>query len=153
LEQEGLIRREGGKVALPEAASRVTPEERRMMDRIYKVFEEGAFQTPRLDELPARLRAPQEAIDRLVELLCLEKRLARLPNQVILTFNHFKWAQDRAVRIMQERGALESWDFKNEIHSSRKFALAILDRLDAQRVTVNINNTRRLAPDYQKRLV
>jgi hypothetical protein len=48
---------------------------------------------------------------------------------------------------------LNSGDFKLQIDSTRKYALAILDYLDSRRVTVRIQNDRKLTPDYQKRLV
>ena len=48
---------------------------------------------------------------------------------------------------------LNSADFKYAIDSSRKYALAVLDWLDARHVTLRIGNDRKLAPDYQKRLL
>ena len=55
--------------------------------------------------------------------------------------------------IIADKGVLDSADFKLVIDSSRKYALAILDYLDARRITVRIDNNRKLAPNYEKNLL
>jgi len=65
----------------------------------------------------------------------------------------FKKAQDLVVETIQQKGMLNSADFKYNINSTRKYALAILDYLDSRRVTVRIGNDRKLTPDYRRNLI
>jgi selenocysteine-specific elongation factor len=153
LEQAGLIRPQGAKLVLAQAAEQLSPDDRRLLERILKIYDETGFQSPRPDELPALLGSPPARVDRLLEHLLLEGQLVRLAKNVILGYTYLKQAQDRVVAIVEQRGTLDSADFKLEIRSTRKYALAILDWLDERKVTVRLGNDRKLAQNYRERLL
>ena len=77
----------------------------------------------------------------------------RVAKKVVLSYDHMKRAQESVVSIIKSKGVLNSGDFKSEIQSTRKYALAILDALDERRVTIRIGNDRKLNPDYEKYLI
>ena len=153
LERDGRIRRQGARVLLPDGARQVEQRAGDLLARVLDVYEETGFQSPRPDELPERLAASAEAVDRVLEHLCNEGRLFRLAKNVVLGKDHLRRARDRVVEIIHERGELDSADFKNEIGSSRKYALAILDWLDARGVTHRNGNLRTLASDYERHVI
>jgi selenocysteine-specific elongation factor len=153
LERNNLVRKSGGNFILPAAVELLSAPDRNLMDRLLRVYEETKFQSPRPDELPGRLQAPPAQVNRLLQYLVNEGRLFRLAEHVVLSASHLRAAQAMVVSTIQQRGVLNSADFKYQIDSSRKYALAILDFLDFRRVTVRIQNDRKLTPDYQKRLV
>ena len=103
--------------------------------------------------MPGKLGAPPAAVERLLGYLCNAGRLVRLNKNVVIEYNTFRKAQDMVVSIIQREGILDSAFFKDHIGSSRKYALALLDFLDAKRVTVRYGNDRKLAPNYQKNLL
>jgi len=143
----------GDRLVLHEAVAKLNEADRTLMAALLQIYENTAFHSPRPDELPALVHAPQERVNRLLDLLCSDGKLVRVAKSVVLSYNVFKRAQDMVVRTIQERGVLDSADFKHSIQSSRKYALAILDCLDTRRVTVRSGNDRRLAADYQRNLV
>jgi selenocysteine-specific elongation factor len=153
LERGNLLQRRGDKFVLPTAVQGLGDADRDLMNQILAVYERTGFQSPRPDELPGILRAPQPRIERLLGHLCNEGQLIRLSPLVLLSRNWFKKAQDLVVKIIREKGLLNSGDFKHDIHSTRKYALAILDFLDSRRVTVRIGNDRKLTGDYQRYLI
>jgi selenocysteine-specific elongation factor len=153
LQQRGLVTSRGEKVLLGGAVDGLGDADRRLMEGIVKVYEETGFQSPRPDEVPGMLEAPPAAVERLMQHLCNEGRLVRLNKNVVLGYDTFRRAQEMVVEIIQKQGVLDSADFKNHIGSTRKYALAILDYLDARKVTVRYDNDRRLAPNYQKNLL
>ena len=57
------------------------------------------------------------------------------------------------VRTIAEKGYLDSADFKYDIASSRKYALAILDHFDERGLTIRSGSVRKLAPDHAKRML
>jgi selenocysteine-specific elongation factor len=103
--------------------------------------------------LPERLGVAPADVERMVKHLCNEGRLVRLNKNVVLGYDVFKRAQEMVVRIIHEQGKLDSADFKVHIGSTRKYALAILDFLDARKVTMRIGNDRKLSPNYEKKLL
>jgi selenocysteine-specific elongation factor len=165
----------GDRLVLHEAVAKLNEADRTLMAALLQIYENTAFHSPRPDELPAlvggwtvgshlSVHAAQvggwttgshlrERVDRLLDLLCSDGKLVRVAKTVVLSYNVFKRAQDMVVQTLQERGVLDSADFKHSIQSSRKYALAILDCLDTRRVTVRSGNDRRLAANYQRNLV
>ncbi len=153
LENAELIRAKGHMVVLPAAAERIDQSEGPALKRLLQIYIDTGFKSPRPDELPALLGEPPEKITRLLEYLFDEGKLISVSKNVILSAQSLKQAQAGVVAIIQQRGLLNSADYKYEIDSSRKYALAILDWLDARHVTLRIGNDRKLAPDYQKHLL
>lgn len=127
--------------------------DRKLMADIVRLYEETEFNSPRPEELPEMLAATEPRIEKLLRYLCNEGSLVRLAKNVVLSYSAFKKAQDLVVEIVQEKGVIDSADFKYAINSTRKYALAILDYLDGRHVTVRSGNNRKLAPGYEKNLL
>ena len=153
LEASGQVIIRGNKVVLRAAVAGLGKADQALMEQILQAYEKSGFQSPRPDELGELLAAPFPRIEKLLKLLYDQGLLIRLTKNVVISYNWVKEAQDRAVRIIQEKGSLDSADFKYAIDSSRKYALAILDYLDSIRVTVRIENDRKLASDYERNLI
>jgi len=153
LQRRGVVRREGNKFILQAAVEKLDEDERLLMTKIQKVYAETGYHSPRPDELPEMLRSSQEDINRILDYLISQKKLVRLSKNVVLDYDSFKEAQDAVVSIVKEKGALDSADFKQLIGSTRKYALAILDFLDSQKITVRSGNIRKLTPNYQRYLL
>lgn len=149
----GLIRTQGARVVLSETASRFSERERGLLAKLEAIYGETGFKSPRPDEIPQMLGIAPAQAERLIEYLVNERKLIALSKQVVLTYGHVKAAQERVVAAIEEKGPLNSADFKYVIDSSRKYALAILDWLDERRVTVRIGNDRKLAADYREHLL
>ena len=143
----------GGKVLLRKTDEGLDPADRQLADALMRIYEESGFASPRPDELPALLRAAPDCVERILAFLCDEGRLVRLSKNVVLCYNYVRKAQESAIAVIQEHGVLDSADFKRHIGSTRKYALAILDYLDARRITVRHGNHRKLAANYQERLL
>lgn len=143
----------GGKAVLRSAVASMPARDSQLAEAIMDVYERTRFQSPRPDELPELVKARPSEVERLVEYLCSEGRLVRLAKNVLLSYNAFTDAQRKVVELIQSEGVLDSAEFKLQIGSSRKYALAILDFLDARHVTVRNDNERRLAPNYESRLL
>jgi len=153
LEAKNLVVVRGTTFVLQTAVKELDEADRKLMTELLTVYEETAFHSPRPDELPGMLHAPQSRIDRLLEHLCNEGKLVRVAKNVVLSYNNLKKAQDMVVNIIREKGVLNSADFKYTINSTRKYALAILDFLDSRRVTMRVQNDRKLNPHYQRYLL
>ncbi len=153
LEKSHQIERRGDRVIIATAVAQMPAEDRALLDRLVKLYEETGYQSPRPEELPELLKEPPARVQRLLQHLYNEKRLIKLSPLVVLSYKHYKQAQDLVVKIITQKGVLSSGNFKQDLNTSRKYALAVLDFLDAHRITVRSGNDRRLATDYQKHLL
>ena len=153
LEQAHQIRRQGDKLVLSKAAEKLPPAERDLLNRILATYESGGYHSPRPEELPGLLNASPVQINRLLNYLYTERQLVRLSSLVVLSCSHYQKAQALVVKLIQEKGLLNSADFKYHLDTSRKYALAILDFMDARRITLRVENDRKLTAEYQKHLL
>lgn len=153
LGRKGVATVQGAKLLPVAAGARLGDADRVLGDRIVALYEEKGFDSPRPEDVPALLGTEAVRVGRLLEHACNEGRLVRLSRLVVLSRTHFRRAQDLVVQTVREKGSVDSGDFKLVIGSSRKYALAILDFLDARRVTIRIGNMRKLAPGYERNLL
>ena len=153
LQHNGLIENRGDTVILLSAVEGLSAADRRLAEAICKLYEETGFKSPRPDELPGLLEARADQVRRITDYLCSAGTLARLSKNVVLSAVRLRQAQAMVVRTITEKGTLDSADFKHDIGSSRKYALAILDHLDERGLTIRSGNVRRLAPDHAKRML
>ena len=153
LETEGLASMKGDRLLLQGVVESLPETDRRLMEQILNLYQKTGFQSPRPDEVAGLLQSPADRADRLFEFLCQNGRLVRMNRNVVLAADCLKQAQSLVVQTILGKGLLDSADFKYHIGSTRKYALAILDYLDARKVTVRIGNDRKLAANYEKNLL
>jgi selenocysteine-specific elongation factor len=152
LEAQGVIRRRGARIVYAQADSDLGVNDHRAAEQIAGIFRDSGFRSPRPDEIPGMTGISETASMRLIEYLCDRGDIVRLSKTVILSRDAFHEAQNNVIGIIKREGVLDSADFKHHIGSSRKYALAILDYLDAMRVTVRSGNDRVLSPGYERNL-
>lgn len=152
VKDQGNVRVQSDRIILRDAEDDMAPEERDLMERILDVYRRTGFQSPRPAELPGKLNADSRRIDKLLRHLYNNERLVRLDKNVVLHFDFYKKAQDLAVRTIRDTGILRPGDFKDLIGSSRKFSIAILEHLDARRITIRLGNDRKLMKGHEKYL-
>ncbi len=153
LTDKGLVMLSGAKILLNDSTSSMSAKEKALIARITTIYEEALFSAPRPDELPEMLGHDEKKTVLLVEYLCARQTLIRLSKNVMLSRNAFLRAQEIAVNTAKKEGCIDSGTFKNDIGSTRKYAIAILDHLDALHVTIRNGNIRSLAPDYERRML
>jgi hypothetical protein len=149
----GLAIVRDGRFALRTSRDDLPPDDRILLERMLRIYEETGCRSPRPEELPELLGTSPAKTEGILERLCNEGELLRLAKNVVMARSAFKGAQDALVRTLREKGELDSSEYKHHIRSTRKYALAILDYLDARNVTVRIGNVRKLAPNHERNLI
>ena len=153
LESAGRVRRVGDAV-LPAGDLNMLPSgDRELAARILALYEQERYETTHPDELHAKLHVSEPQVSRLLDYLLARGDLVRIAPNVILERAHLKAAQDHVVETIRARGVLSSPAFKEHLGVSRKYAMAILDFLDLRKVTIRVQNDRRLLPGWEQRLV
>ncbi|MFP4380932.1 MAG: selenocysteine-specific translation elongation factor [Candidatus Sumerlaeia bacterium] len=153
VQQMGLVRRRGDTYIIKGAVDQLPAQDRKVLDEIVEVYRKSGFHSPRPDELPKRVHAPRQQIDKMLNLLFKEGELIRLDKNVVIHYDSFKRAQDLVVKTIQEKGALDSNEFKTMVGSSRKYVMAFLDFLDSKGITLRQENQRKLTNRYRENLL
>ena len=153
IERAGGVRIAGG-FAMPAAGlDTLPPADRTLAERMLALYEREAFETTHPDEVHAKLGAPADRTARMLEWLTARGDLVRVAPNVVLTVARLREAQDHVVRTIQASGSLDSQAFRTHLGVSRKYAMSILDFLDLRKVTLRVQNARRLLPGWEQRRV
>jgi selenocysteine-specific elongation factor len=132
LVQAGALVEKGGWAWLPDYRVSVTPEQQQCMDSFVQALERDPFANPpRLE--PA-----------LVSLLAKEGRVVMATAGVVFAGSVYKTLRETVMTHLQGRGTVTVAEARDLLKTSRKYALALLEQLDEQQVTLRRGDERRL---------
>jgi len=141
LVQAGALVDAGTVVRLPEHTVRFDGELGRRVDAALAALAADPFSPPGLAELQARFGLDEEVIGALVE----SGRIVRLSHDVLFTPEAYRQAVATVTEIIRRDGKVTVAQVRDALKTSRKYALALMEYLDAQRITRRIGDERVLA--------
>lgn len=110
----------------------ITPEQRNQMDKFVESLEKEPFGTiPEID-------------DALLHYLSGEGGVEIATDGVIFAAAYYRTASESIIKFLQSHGTIKVAQVRDMLGTSRKFALALLEHMDAQHVTMRIGDERKL---------
>ncbi len=152
LEEDGAMAREDQALLLYADPASLPVADRALAERILRLYADTGYRSPHPSTLAETLAVPSADAARILEYLIRARRLVALSDAVVLDAGHYRAAQDMAVETIRSAGVLDSPAFRDRLNTTRKYAMTLLDYMDAQGITVRSGNTRKLLPDYTQRL-
>ncbi len=142
LEAEGVVRAERDKVRLASHEVRLTPEQQRIVDRVEREFLEAEAAPPSPEEALARAGLTGGEEHELFQILVEAKKLVRVKESLFFHARALDTIQDKVVALLRERKEISPGDVKDLLGISRKYAIPLLEHLDARRVTTRVGERR-----------
>ncbi|MDL2254563.1 selenocysteine-specific translation elongation factor, partial [Ruminococcaceae bacterium OttesenSCG-928-I18] len=134
-EQEGLVVSKGQKMALADFTVEYSESDKKMAADMEKLFLDGGYSPPSLDEVLARYPKDKVGAKRVFDALLENGTLYLASPQV---FFHSTIAQDAKEKVrahIEQNGQITLAEFRDLSGTSRKFALPMLESLDRQKFT------------------
>jgi selenocysteine-specific elongation factor len=123
-------------VRLPEHAVRFSPAQQEATDRLLREFRRAPYTTPSYKEAVTALG--EDVVLALVE----AGRLVRLGPDVLLLPETYDELLAWVKRTIADRGSVNVAQVRDAFDTSRKYALALLEYLDDQRITKRVGDER-----------
>jgi selenocysteine-specific elongation factor len=123
-------------------AIRLTPDQQAASDRIEAEFREAGVAPPSLDEAFAKLGLAGAAAQAMAQLLVEGRRLVRIREGLYFHAEPLQEAVGRVVAFLREHRAITPQEIKDLLGISRKYAIPLLEWLDAQRLTIRVGDKR-----------
>ena len=143
VERRSIVARD--RVALAAHSVALTDEESRARDAMVDIFREAAMTPPDLSTLAAKVRMPQEVVNRIATLLVRRAVLVRAGD---LLFHESALKQLKSdVQSLKQSGTADTIDvgsFKDRYNITRKYAIPLLEYLDRERVTRRVGDLRKI---------
>ncbi|MBX3097668.1 MAG: selenocysteine-specific translation elongation factor [Fimbriimonadaceae bacterium] len=132
--RSGRIVMQGGMIGHPKRAPRLSDKQRMFLDRVIHLLNESGAMPPTASELAEALRVPLQAVDQIIQVGINAGELTRLVDNIVFSTSGLESVIDRA-RIALPR-SFTAAEFRDAVQTSRKFAIPLLEWMDAHGRTV-----------------
>jgi len=146
--EAGLVLR-GGVIAAHDWQVSFSGPYARIREKVLQRLAAAPYAPPDMEELANELN---ETVDRLAEVLAALADLGdvvRVTSEIAFAATVVADVQELVLGIIREKGSITIADLRDELGTSRKYALALLEYLDAQKVTQRKGDSRVLHPQFQ----
>jgi selenocysteine-specific elongation factor len=134
LATRGVIRDLGSLLALPDHEVRLTPEQQRAAD----AYQTALAANPNSPPAPDGFGIDSELLAGLSEL----GLIVRLPDNVVFGKQQLAEIRQATLEIIDREGSITLAQFRDHFNSSRKYAQAVLEYFDQQRITRRVGDVR-----------
>jgi selenocysteine-specific elongation factor len=123
-------------VRLPEHQVRFSAEQQGRIDQLLSKFAESPYATPSVSEC-------EEAVGpELLSVLVEDGRLVRVSESVIFSRDTYDEMVERVLSHIRDQGSITVAEVRDLFRASRKYALALMEHLDEQRITKRVGDER-----------
>ncbi|MBI4608088.1 MAG: selenocysteine-specific translation elongation factor [Candidatus Rokubacteria bacterium] len=136
LAAEAAVKAERDKVRLAIHEVRLTPEQRRLVERLEAEFRAAAATPPSPEEALAKVGVKGSEEHELFQLLLEERRLVRVKESLFFHAEALREIEAKLVAYLKEKKEIAPVEAKDLLGVSRKYAIPLLEYFDGQRVTV-----------------
>jgi selenocysteine-specific elongation factor len=134
--QAGVIAANGSSLRLPQHAVRLAPAQQALVDRLLDELRRDPYNTPSRKDLGARLG------DELLSALLEQATLVSPSAEVVFDAETYRQMVERVRAHLQAQGTITVAQVRDMFGTSRKYALALMEHLDAIGVTRRVGDER-----------
>ncbi len=120
----------------------------KMREGVLARLQAAPFAPPDIDELAAELNETPERLAEVLAAMSSQGEIVRVTPELAFLTETMDEVRERVIKIIKEQGSITLADLRNALETSRKFALPLLDYLDAQKITKREGDARVLHPQY-----
>ncbi len=150
LSGEGKLVVKGGVITAPAFQVEFKGQSAVLRGKLLDALTSNQFSPPDLSELSDLLRESPDRLSELVNALDNLGEVVKVSGEITLATEAYLAAKEKVVATIREKGSLALADLRDALQTSRKYALPILEYLDAQKVTVRKGDVRVLHSQYSE---
>jgi selenocysteine-specific elongation factor len=144
MQANGRVTSDGTTVRSAEFTVVLNPRQQGLLDRILTLYKEAGFNTPSLEETSQAIGAPPDAVAAMLRVGQDQGLLEKLADG--LYYHRDAW--NEAMRIVKElaaaNGSVTVSQFRDVSGTTRKYALPVMEHMDAIRFTRRVGDERTL---------
>ncbi len=138
---DAVLRLPSGTVALASFAIQFSADQQKMMAKLEKIFLDGGYAVPSLDDVQAQF-AKEKGFKQVLESMIADGKLIMLTDQILYHENIYNEALEKAMAFAAEHGQITLGEARDIWGSSRKYTLALLEYWDKKNITKKIGDAR-----------
>lgn len=112
--------------------------------KILELLQKGGFQPPSKEELSQSLKLDQKHLSDILKLMVKEGSLVRISDSMYLTSPVYHMMIESLKNFFSKKPEMTVAEFRDILNTTRKYALPILEYLDANKITLRVGDIRKL---------
>lgn len=139
--QQKVIRLDSSLVALADFKINYSPEQLMILKEIEELYLKGEFQTPSPEEF-LNSKKNDHKYREVLEVLVDRKQLVKISDDILFHVKNYERAKEMLKQYIQEHGEISLSEFRDLIHTTRKYALPLIENFDQNKITKRIGEKR-----------
>ena len=146
---EGQLKQQGGYITCGDFQVTFTGQNERIRNTVLQSLRFAPYSPPDMDELLEQLHESIDLITEVLQAMAGMGEVVKVSADFSFLASAVADAEAWVVTNVREKGSITLADLRDAFQTSRKYALALLDHFDAQKVTLRKGDVRVLHPQYQ----
>jgi len=117
-------------------------EEKDLRQKIINLLTKAALQPPTVKEIITALNVSSAELKPVLQLLTREGILVKVKDELYFHRSAIAELEGKVIRFLQEQKEMSPTQFKEMTQVSRKFAIPLMEYLDAQKITLRVGDKR-----------
>jgi selenocysteine-specific elongation factor len=138
LAQQGVLQEDGPLVLRPDHTIRYTPQQKLVIGNLIATFKNSPYSPPSVKE--CKKVVGEDVFDAMVD----QGQFVMLSPDVVFSREGYDDMVSEIKRLLSKHGTLKAAEVRDHFKTSRKYALALLEYMDAIGITVREGDLRRL---------
>jgi len=140
----GEVEQRGDLLGLPGEGGKLSDDDRKVVERVSAQLDQAMLNPPTLKELANAAGTNPQSTQNALDYLVGSGRAYVLPGGVLFGNKALDWAREQVTTFLANHPGAAAKDFKEVLPTSRKYLIPLLEWMDAQGVTRNVNGVRTL---------
>ncbi len=132
----------GGKVSLPGRVPQLEEGEEAVLERLCERMQRAEFQPPKLEELEGEVKLSHDRVEALMELLVDQDKVHHVGAGVFLSETSMARAREAVRNNCEDNGELDIPTLRDQLGTTRKFLIPLLEHFDSTGLTVRAGANR-----------
>ncbi|MCH8980137.1 MAG: selenocysteine-specific translation elongation factor [Armatimonadetes bacterium] len=141
LVSEDRLRVQGTTIALAGFKVRFSDKQQAMLDRVAAALDEAAVSVPSAQEIASKLSVPVQAVEEILRVGVAAGEIVRVEERIHYTAKKFEEIVDKVKEQFAGRQFTAS-EFREGMGTTRKYAIPLMEHLDAKGVTKRMGDKR-----------
>jgi len=121
---------------------KLSDEQEKIRKLIMNIYHENKYNPPKFKDLVAMLKLQDKSVAPVFNSLISDGKLIKVDQETVFSSEAIKDAKDMLVNFIKENKSIQLGEFRDILGTSRKYAMAILDYFDQNKITKRVEDKR-----------
>lgn len=141
LAHRNIISIDGNYISLKDFSIHYTKEQKEIRGKIICIYNQNTFSPPTYEEL-VNEEKDKKLFKMVHDSLIQNGEIIRINEDIIFSLENYNKGKDIIIKYINEKGSITLGEFRDLLHTSRKYAVALIEHFDYIKLTKRVGDKR-----------